>query len=258
MAAGSTPGKDLSIEQLAELREKTDAVSALLRKQLAEHLETLRLLFSPRWLLGKHTRAGARDDIPGADRSYDELKAIYARHYGRPVLLPKEIPEGPLSIDGRVDIYPWEYTIQAGAEGKTITMTSPVRWVANYRSGYSLSGLRRSVVSRETLRHDDAQEFVLNAIALRLLLEKNEALVRLLTDLRYAVTIEPCDGLGELPLVSIAAPLPSFKPDDDLILSATQFSGVPAFIELLDTDAVSGLQDPLRARIEAILGAHAH
>ena len=52
-------------------------------------------------------------------------------------------------------------------------------------------------MSRETLRHDDAQEFMLDAIALRLLLEKNEGLVRLLTDLRYAVTIEPELGVGE-------------------------------------------------------------
>ncbi len=33
MAAGSTTGKDLSIEQLAELREKTDAVSELLSEK---------------------------------------------------------------------------------------------------------------------------------------------------------------------------------------------------------------------------------
>ena len=60
MATGSTSGTHLSIEQLAELREKTDAVSQLLRERLAAHLETLRPLFAPRWLLGKHTRAGAQ------------------------------------------------------------------------------------------------------------------------------------------------------------------------------------------------------
>jgi hypothetical protein len=253
MAIAPPSGKNLSIEQVADLRQKTDAVSQLLHRRLSGHLETLRLLFSPRWLLGKHTRTGARDDIPNADRNFEALGEIYARHYGRPFLLPKDLPEGPLSIDGCVDLYPWEYSIKIGPDAKEITMTSPVRWVANYRSGYTLSGLRRSLKARETLRHDDAQEFVLNAIALRLLLEKNEGLVKLLTDLRYEVTIEPCNGLGELPFVSIAAPLPSFKPEDDLILSATQFSGVPAFIELLDMEAAAGLKDPLHGRIEKIL-----
>jgi hypothetical protein len=41
-------------------------------------------------------------------------------------------------------------------------------------------------------------------------------------------------------------------------LLRTLAAGDCFFIELLDTDAVSGLQDSLRARIEAILEVHAH
>jgi len=35
-------------------------------------------------------------------------------------------------------------------------------------------------------------------------------------------------------------------------LSATGFSGIPAFIEVVDTDAHSHFQDPLKARIEEL------
>ena len=252
---GSAGGSSLSIEQLAQLREKTTAVSDLLRERLSGHLSTLQVALSPRWLLGKHTRVGARDDIPGADRNVEALREAYGQHYGKPFLLPKELPEGPISIDGRLELHPWEYTqvVGEGEDAKHITLTSPVRWVVNYRAGYTLAQLRRAILTKESLRHEDAQQFVVNAIALRMLLEKNEGLVRLLRDLRYEVAFEPCDGLGELPMVTIAAPLQSFKPEDSLIASATSFSGVLAFIELLDVQAARKLEDPLREQIASVL-----
>ena len=62
------------------------------------------------------------------------------------------------------------------------------------------------------------------------------------------------DGLGEAPLVTLGASLSSFKPDDEMILSATRFSGVPAFIELLDVPAIDQLDDPLREQVKQALG----
>jgi hypothetical protein len=47
--------------------------------------------------------------------------------------------------------------------------------------------------------------------------------------------------------------LPSFRPADDLILTAIRFSGVPAFIELIDVEALNTLQDPLKLSLEKIL-----
>lgn len=247
------PGQGLSIDQLAALREKTEAVSDWLRERLAGHLQTLQVALSPRWLLGKHTRAGAKDDIPGADRAAAEVRERYGQYYGAPLLLPKEMPEGPVSIDGRLDLYPWEYTqTLGGEEGREITMTTPDRWVVNYRSGYSLAQLRKAVSARRGLRPEDAQQFVINAITLGLVFERNPGFRQILTDLRYEVRFEPADGLGKLPLVSIASCLPSFKPQDDLILSATRFSGVPAFIELIDLDATGRLEDPLCSKISEI------
>ena len=71
----------------------------------------------------------------------------------------------------------------------------------------------------------------------------------LLGDLRYRLQADASPDLPKLSLTTITASLPSFRPSDDLIASAVTFSGVPAFIELIDIDALSTLQDPLKARI---------
>jgi hypothetical protein len=254
--ADAPPGaaRSLSIEELSQLREKTDAVALLLQKRLAEHLETIRPLLAPRWLLGRHVTGGEGDSLPGSDRAFEALKAEYARTCGKPFSLPKDVEEDPISIDGRIDLHPWEYRQAVGEEGKLITMTSPLRWVVSYRSGYAPSQLRDHLVERQSLRRDDARRFLLSARALRHNLEKHDAIGRLLADLRYEIQVEPYDGLGELPVVSIASCVPSFRPADAVILAATRFSGVPAFIEVVDADAVRALGDPVREQIQQILG----
>jgi len=75
----------------------------------------------------------------------------------------------------------------------------------------------------------------------------------LFTDLRYQLQTEYAPDLPKLPLTPITFGLPSFRPADDLILAATTFSGIPAFIELIDTDAASRLQDPLKTRLQELV-----
>jgi hypothetical protein len=87
------------------------------------------------------------------------------------------------------------------------------------------------------------------------LIARSSGLSTLLTSLRFDVRVEELPGFGKLPLVTITAQLPVFRPADDLILGAVSFSGVPAFIELIDLEAVRSLEDPLKTRIEALLAA---
>jgi hypothetical protein len=88
---------------------------------------------------------------------------------------------------------------------------------------------------------------------MQLLLARFPGVVQLLTDLRYQLRTENIPGLGDIPLITIASCLPSFRPANDLILAATRFSGVPAFIEIIDIDALHTLPDPLKLQIEEIL-----
>jgi hypothetical protein len=250
--AAAAAGRSLSIDELTDLRAKTEAVSQFLRKRLEGHLATMRVAFAPRWVLGKHVRSGVREDLVGSDAAFDQLKARYGQYRGRPLLLPRELEDGPVSIEGVLELHAWEYTLQL--DGKPIKMTSPVRWVANYRSGYSLGQLREAIAAKQALRAEDAKGFALSALTLVMLLEKTPGIAQLLTDLRYQVDVAPSEELGGLPLVTISAGIPSFKPADDLILSATRFSGVAEFIELIDLGALDALQDPFQAGIRAVLG----
>jgi hypothetical protein len=152
-----------------------------------------------------------------------------------------------------LELHAWEYTLELG--GKSIKMTSPVRWVANYRCGYNLGQIRESIAAKQALRPEDAKSFVLGALVLAMLLEKTPGLTQLLTDLRYEVEVAPSAELGGLPLVTIHAGIPSFKPDDALILSATRFSGVTEFIELIDLAALDTLGDPFQAAIRGVVGS---
>ena len=129
-------------------------------------------------------------------------------------------------------------------------MTSPVRWVMSFSSGYSLSQFRHAVADSNERQPEQLRQFVVNALVIQLLIAHTPGLGPLFGDLRYEIQTQTTADLPKLPLTTITAGVESFRPADDLIRSATNFSGVPAFIELIDIDALARLKDPLRARIE--------
>lgn len=88
---------------------------------------------------------------------------------------------------------------------------------------------------------------------MQLVIARNPGLEALFADLRFSLRTEFLPQSGQLPFVTGTSSLPSFRPDDELILAATEFSGVPAFIELIDIAALSTLQDPLKQHIESLL-----
>ncbi len=253
MAELSDTAKALTFEQLVDLREKTEAISQFLYKRLKGHLETLRLLLAPRRLLGKYV--GVKEDVVGADKAFAQLQEIYRGVCGKPFALSTELDEGPLKLlENRFELYPWEYIHQAKSERETkaVTITSPVRWVLTYSAGYTLSQVLQAVVGKEQRQTDALRQFVVNVLVMHLVLAKYPGIAQLLTDLRYQVGVDKSSRLGELPLVTLSACLPSFRPSDQLILTATRFSGVPAFIELIDVDMLDTLHDPLKQHLEEI------
>lgn len=248
--------RSLTFEQLSELRGKTEAISQFLQKQLKAHLETLRPLLAARRVFGEYVRSGSRETLVGADKAIAQLEEKYKEVCAKPFALPPEFDKDSLaSIEDRIELYPWEYSheVTSGRETKTVTITSPVRWVFTYTSGYTLSELRQSVAGKGKRRADYIRQFLVNVLVMQLVLAKYRGVTELLTDLRYQIGTEKAPGLGELPLVTISCCLPSFRPSDDLILAATRLSGFPAFIELIDIDSVHALKDPLNLRIEEII-----
>ena len=92
-----------------------------------------------------------------------------------------------------------------------------------------------------------------NSLVMQVVLARTPGLVELFKDLRFDLRTEYFPDMGKLPFLVVTSLLPSFRPADDLILAATEFSGVSAFIELIDPEAVLTLQDPLRNAIDALL-----
>ncbi|HXZ85337.1 MAG TPA: hypothetical protein VEI82_07585 [Myxococcota bacterium] len=241
----------LTIDDLVRLRATTEKMAKVLGDRLALQLEALRPVLSPRRLLGRHVRGGARDELPGADRAFARLRERYAAACGRPFGLAKELEDEPLSLEPLLEVHPFAYAHTLEGDGRVVTITSPFRWVVGYRAPYTLAQLEIAVAQRATLRPGDARQFLLGALVLEDLLETFSELRELLRELRYEVAIEKRPSLGELPLVTLRSLLPSFRPPDALIAKAIQLSGVPAFIELADLDALPRLSDPLREALEA-------
>ncbi len=253
MAELSDTAQALTFEQLVDLRAKTEAISQFMHKRLKGHLETLRLLLAPARLLGKYV--GVKEDVVGADKALVQLRETYRGVCGKPFALSAELDEGPLQLlENRLELYPWEYIHQAKSERETkaVTLTSPVRWVLTYQASYTLSQVFQAVLGKEPRQVDALRQFVVNALVMHLVLAKYPGITQLLTDLRYQVCVDKLPSLGELPLVTLNACLPSFRPADQLILMATRFSGVPAFIELIDVDMLDTLHDPLKQHLEKI------
>jgi serine/threonine protein kinase len=246
----SPESKAPTLQELPNLRNKTERIAGVLREHLAGHLETLRPLFAPERLFGK--LAGGKADVLGAERALAELQQAFRNFTSKPYDLPASLDSNWLSLVGQVvALDPWEYGI--AVQGKSIAMTSPVQWVLLYRSNYSLAQVKRVLTGVEPVRLDYLRQFVVNALVLQLLLTRQPKLVQLFADLGWEVRIESPAEFRGLPLVLATSILKSFRPPDDLVLAATAFSGVPAFIELIDLEAARHPKNPLREKLEALL-----
>jgi hypothetical protein len=255
MAEGSVQ-RPVTLEELPDLREKTERVSRVLQMRLRRQLDLLRPLLAPARIFGRYVGGGVKDDVTGANEAWAKLQETYRSICGRPFGLQPQLESSVLEqVDNRVELHPWEYTheIAAAKERKAVTVASPLRWLVVYRSAYSPSQLRQVLTSPGERKQESIRQFLVAALAMNLLFERNPALTQLLGDLRYRVEVQKTPELGELPVTTIAAPIASFRPPDELIVSATRLSGVPAFIELVDPTSVAQMPDPLREELQAQL-----
>jgi hypothetical protein len=247
----------LALDQVVKLREQTQRISKFLFTRLKRHLDTLRPLIAPARVFGTHGRGIVREDVPGSEAALRKLSEQYLSICAKPFGLSADLGENAVAdLDSRLELYPWEYTHEArdsNNELTSITISSPVRCVLAYKSPYTLSQIRATIAGKGDRRQGDIQEFLIAALAMQAVLEKFPGIADLLNDLKYDVRAQLCPGLGELPLTVINCGIPSFRPSDEIILATTRLSGVPAFIELIDVEAVKNLADPLKPQLEEML-----
>jgi len=248
------PGANIvTLQELPEIRRKTEAIAKYLHEQLKQHAETLRPLLAPERVFGKYT--GGKSDVPGAERALAELQQAYREFSAKPFDLPVEFDAHWLTLVGsRLDLHPWDYSheAKAAAETKAIVMTSPLRWVLSYGSNYSVSQAKQVLTGKEPRRPEYLRQFVVNALVLQLVTARFPGVTQLFADLRYDLKAAVSAELPKLPLMAVSSCLPSFRPADDLILAATAFSGVPAFIELVDLNEIKNPKDTLKEKLEEI------
>lgn len=251
----ASPTKRLSFEQLAAARKSTQAVSDILEKQLLGYLDTLRSLLVPERLLGK--LAGSKFDAPGAEKVLTELQENYRRLPGKPFDFPKEFETDWLGDIGvKLDLHRWEYAREIAAESgkRSILITSPTRWILAYGPGYSVSQAVQSFAHRQDRRGiDQLRQFVVNALVIQALVSRSSGLISIFNELRYDVLAQPHPGLNGLPVVVIQSQIPTFLPPDPLIAAATELSGINAFIELIEVEAVRQMPDPFKQRISQLI-----
>jgi hypothetical protein len=237
----------MKLDEIAEQRRRTESLSTLLYQQLLGHLSTLKPLFAPQRLLGKH--AGGKVEVGGADRALSRLHEKFKGLPGSPYNLPRDFdPQLVAAVGEDLQIFPWEYTHEAKTDdgSKPITMTSPLRWMLTYAGTYTLSQFRRAIQGLEPRRPELIRQFVVNALVMDLVMHSQPGLMNLFAELRYKpTTLTPTEFPG-LPITAMDGCLPSYRPPDDVILAAIAFSGVPAFIELVDLDHLADFPDPLR------------
>ncbi len=249
--------EEFNVDRLLFLRKVTRAVSEYLSSQLRDHLSTISPLLRPRRLFGDYIESSSSEKTADADKNFAALNEIYSKAAGKPLDLPRPLHSPLKPVGLALEVYPWEYRydIQSGGSSKTVTVTSPVRFVISYTSGLSLSRLRQGVTGKEELKQEDVREFVVRACIMVLMLKKYAGITSLFDALRWKIDTETSPELGNVPLTILTAPLKSVRPPDHLIVESTEMSGMSLFEEVVDVDTLSEVRDPLVEKVEGIISA---
>jgi hypothetical protein len=243
--------KRLDNKQFLELRQATEKIAAALSKRLSSHLEILRPLFIPRKLLGSYVKSAVMEEVSGEEKAFARLQERYAAVCERPFGLSRKLYPPLSPISNHLEITPFQYRLNfPGLGEKQITVISPIQWILSYGSECPLDRLRAMVIGKEARQPQDMQQALINHLIPGIFLTFHPALGRLLEDLRYQVETRELDDLGGLPAVTVKISLETFLPPDDFILQITQLSGIAAFQEIINPEAIERIPDPLQKSLK--------
>jgi len=254
MGSGNIIRKDLDNQQFMQLRGKTEKIVELMGKRLKGHLNTLKPLFVPKKLLGSYIKSSSMDDVPGSDKAFAELQEQYTAICEKPFGLPKKLQSPLPPIASQLEAVPLKYSLYiGGSKEKATSITAANRWILSYQNECPYNRLKAMISGDETCHPEVMKQSLIAYLTLVLFLKHFPELEQLLQDLRYEVGVQNLEDLGGLPVVIVKAPIECFLPSDDFILQITQLSGIPAFQEIIDLDAVEKMPDPLKETIQAAI-----
>lgn len=240
-----TNTKEIDLQQMEQIRDASQHISQILSRRLSGYLKTLRPLFAPHKVLGEYMESAFNQSVPDADKNFSEIEAQYKSIARETFNIPSKLGTPLPNIKNELAFHPWEYFHQLNNDTKQLVrISSPVKWVLSYVGGHTLSDLLLQRTRQEPPDTADVKKLLLNNLTICKLMDLAPEITQLLADLRFKVSIEKIPLTGELPYVILTSDVPAFRPQDDLIRTAIKFTGKQVFEELIDVDAISGLDDP--------------
>jgi hypothetical protein len=246
-----------STQKLLELRRLTRAIADLMRNRLREYLATLSPLFRPGIVLGEHVSGSARGTVKGAESNYQELKGLYESIAGsRLYSLSREVPV-PLEIMSTTpEMIPvdYAYVAKGDPEGKTITISSPLKWVLCY-SNFPPSRLRE-LLGAKNRNSNELGSFLVHYLVLHTVLSKQPGLRGIFGALHFRIVTEQAPDLGNLPLTCICSSISTQRPPDEVIIESTEISGMNLFEEIVNLEDLKLWRDPLQDGLLELVQKH--
>ena len=194
------------------------------------------------------------EEVASSDKAFAELQEYYATVCKKPFGLPKKLQPPLPPLANQIDAVPYQYALHMGeSKDKATIITTATRWILSYRNECTISRLEAMATGVETRQLDDIKQSLIAHLTPVVFLKHFPALKQLLQDLRYEVDVHEIQDLGGLPVVTLQAPIGTFLPPDDFIFQITQLSGIPAFQEIIDPDALDHIPDPLKEALQASL-----
>lgn len=246
-----------STKKLLVLRKLTRAVADLLRNQMTEYLTVLGPLLRPRGTLGDFVSGGVKEPVPGAEKAFRDLQSTYEALAGAKLFnLPKEL-KPPLEVSSALlEMTPVEcvHAAKTDKETKTVTVTSPLRWVLSY-SGFGPRRLKE-LLAEKNRTTNELQEFVLHALMLHAVVTRQTGVGRLLEALHFPVSTGKRAEFGDLPITYIASAIATIRPPDEVIIESTEIAGTDLFEEVVNLGDVARMTDSLRERLVQLVKGH--
>jgi len=244
--------KEIQMDQMSKLRDLSRNVANHLSEEITAFTKTLALLFSPRKVLGEFMSGSGKDKVIGAENNFsvieERYKAVMREAFGFSVKLSSIVP----AVSSKVTLNNWEYI--EDIDGTKITFTAPTQWVLGYDNSLTLERLLETKLQGKTLSQEEISNFVITKLVLQRLFEVAPNLTRLYAGLGYTVESRTMpDVSGSLTYMVLTAPVESFRPQNDMVKMATQFSGSESFAELIDEEAIQQIENRIQTQLNQYL-----
>ncbi|MFP5261311.1 MAG: hypothetical protein ACLGJB_05330 [Blastocatellia bacterium] len=245
------------IQRLLVLRKLTRSISDLLRGQMKEYLSTLAPLLRPKVVLGDYIQGSTKELVKNADKTFKELQSVYeAVATAKPFFLSKEL-KPPLEIlSSAIEITPMGYShvIQTEGGSKTVTITSPLKWVVNY-SGFTPGRLSELLADRGR-NLGEVQTFIIHYLVMHIVVSKQPGITKIFDSLHFPFSTGYSQEFGDLPLTFISSSVSTALPPDEVILQSTEVSGTDAFEEVVNLDDIQRIREPLKEELLELVRSH--